>query len=550
MCTVSVSGPLNYIPFPFVLFTALNFEWDLRNNGSLDAIGYKCDTVYLSEDDKWDITDLQVGDTQCGTIQVQAFEGNPANDESFSQSVATPFLAQQDYTGIVRTRTNIQDLNLENNIGLSDTQLTIIAPSLVLDNPTEITLNPSEQVVFRVDNVPVEETLVATVITLSPGDDSPFHDIFLRFGQPPTGAEHDAFSQNARSTDQRAVVRNTKMGTYYIRIESFGRETQPYQISVLVKIARFEILGLEPSEASPLGNVTLRFSGTLFGNNLQASLVRDAIPAMICNALKYYWFSSEEVYATFDMSTIELGNYTATLTNGLTGSSVNISNSFRVAEGIPGQLSVSVRRPGALRAGTTGRLEISIQNSGNTDILTPMMTLQSQGNVRLHYLDESNAAPPTSEVFFLPLPSRGPAGIIPPGGTAHVIFQVIPNAGFSGREAIQLSYIEEDEEPHVYVNSRDSLRPTDVPEEIWDEIWLNFLESMGTVWATFHRRVSEVATEYSLAQKKVYSIDEIVNYQLRLAYGYLTGKRTTNTMTNSSDYCFVFILISVQFLNI
>ena len=502
----------------------MNFEWDLRNNGSLEAIGYKCDTVYLSEDRQWDITDLQIGSTRCGTIRLLPFEGNAANDQTYSQSAATPFLAQRDYAGIVRTRSNVQDLNLENNIGISDTLLTISAPTLMLSTPTSITLNPGDEVVFRIENVPVEETLIATLTTLSSsGDDSPFHDLFLRFRQPPTGSVHDAFSQNALSSDQQAVVRNTKMGTYYIRIESFGRGTLSYQVSVLVRIAIFEILSLQPSVAAPLGNATLLFSGTLFGNNLQAALVDDANPMVTHKALKYYWFNSEEVYATFDVSTMEIGNYTARLTNEVTGIVANLSSSFRVAEGIQGQLSVTVRQPGALRAGSSGRIEIFIQNTGNTDLLTPMMTLQTQGNALLQQLDENINVPPSAEIFFLPLPSKGPGGVIRPGGTAQVFFQIAPTAGFTGREVLQLTYVEEAEEPHIYLSRRDSLKPTEIPEEIWDTIWSNFLDSVGTVWATFHRRVSEVATEYSVVQRKTYSIDEIVNHQLRLAYGYLTG---------------------------
>jgi len=527
--------------YTFLHHTALNFEWDLRNNGSLEAIGYKCDTVYLSEDQRWDIADLQIGNTQCGHIRLSPFEGNQANDETYSQSAATPFLAQQDYTGIVRTRTNIQDFNLENNIGISDTLLTINAPTLLLDTPTSITLNPGDQVVFRIENVPTEETLVATLTTLTTsGNDSPFHDLFLRFRQPPTGSVHDAFSQYALSSDQKAVVRNTKMGTYYIRIESFGRGALSYQVSVLVRIAKFEILSLQPTVAAPLGNATILFSGTLFSNNLQAALVNDANPEVTHKALKYYWFNSEEVYATFDMSTMEIGNYTARLTNKVTGVTANLSSSFRVAEGIPGQLSITVRQPGALRAGRSGRVEIFVQNTGNVDLLTPMMTLQTQGNALLQQIDEGISVPPSAEIFFLPLPSKGPGGIIRPGGTAQVYFQISPTAGFTGREVVQLSYVEEAEEPHVYLSRRDSLRPSEIPEEIWNTIWSNFLDSVGTVWATFHRRVSELATEYSVAQKKIYSIDEIVNYQLRLAYGYLTGN--LGNVFFMTTYLLLFIL--------
>ena len=38
-----------------VIVSDFNINWKVRNLGVLTAEGYKCDSVYLSEDDKWDI---------------------------------------------------------------------------------------------------------------------------------------------------------------------------------------------------------------------------------------------------------------------------------------------------------------------------------------------------------------------------------------------------------------------------------------------------------------------------------------------------------------
>lgn len=80
------------ILFYFYLFfyVDVNFQWNIRNNGSVVAEGYKCDTVYLSEDDKWDITDNQLGDPQCNAIYISPYQGNLANDQSFTLTEGTP----------------------------------------------------------------------------------------------------------------------------------------------------------------------------------------------------------------------------------------------------------------------------------------------------------------------------------------------------------------------------------------------------------------------------------------------------------------------------
>ena len=499
----------------------MTFNWNLRNNGTLQARGYKCDTVYLSGDEKWDITDFQLGSPLCGTIDIEAYDGTSLNDESFRLTLSTPFITQQDYSGIVRTRSNIRDPSLENNIGFTSMPLSISAPSLTLDTLTMIMLSPGEERVYKIDGIPSEETLIATLTT---SDKISYHDLFLRHESPPTGFNFDAFSKRALSYNQTVTVRNTRLGTYYLRIESSGMGSDPYQVEVLVKIARFEILTISPLTAAPLDNVTIFFSGTVFSYFVQAELVHES--GETHPAISAYWFNSEEVYATFNATALPVGMYSARLVDQDSGSIAQLNNSFRISEGMPGQLSAFLRPPRPLRAGASGRVSISIQNVGNTDLLIPVMTLQSDGNALFRQLDESSPTDYVSEYNFIPLPDTGPGGILPPGAFAQLEFEVIPRGGFVGREPLQLSYARVLTQPHAYVDRRDDLKPPEIPDSVWDIIWNNFLESVGTTWGSFNQRISEIANQFSLCQKKVFSIQELVDYQLRVAYGILSGMHT------------------------
>jgi hypothetical protein len=490
----------------------------LRNNGTLPAHGYKCDTVYLSGDEKWDITDFQLGNPLCSTINIQAYDGMAANDESYRLTLSTPFVAQRDYDGIVRTRSNIRDPSLENNIGFTSMPLSISAPSLSLDTPTTIMLTPGEELVYKIDGIPSEQTLIATLTT---SENVAYHDLFLNHESPPTGFDFDAFSKRALSFNQTVTVRNTRLGTYYLRIESNGMGNDPYQVEVLVKIARFEIMNISPLTAAPLDNVTILFTGTVFSYFVQAELVHET--GEVYPAISVYWFNSEEVYATFSASTLPVGAYSAHLINQDSGSTAQLNNSFRIGEGVPGQLSVSLRPPRPLRAGASGRVSVSVQNVGNTDLQIPLMTLQSDGNVLMRQLDERASNDYVSEYNFIPLPATGPGGILPPGAFAQLEFEVIPRGEFVGRESLQLRYAEDLTEPHAYLDRKDDLKPPEVPDHVWDIIWNNFLESVGTTWGSFNQRISEIATQFSLCQKKVFSIQDLVDYQLRVAYGILSG---------------------------
>jgi len=48
------------------------------------------------------------------------------------------------------------------------------------------------------------------------------------------------------------------------------------------------------------------------------------------------------------------------------------------------------------------------------------------------------------EMNFILLPSKGPGGILPPGGTGQVVFDVTAVEGFTGREKLSIASIDDD----------------------------------------------------------------------------------------------------------
>ena len=527
------------------------FDWSLRNIGTLPASAYKCDSVYLSEDDVWDIGDLQLGSAQCGRIHIEPFQGEPTNDASFQQSFTAPFVAQQNYTGIVRTRSNLRDPSLENNIGITSMPLSISALSLTLNVPSTIILIPGEELVYRIDGVPSEETLVATLTT---SETYAYHDLFLRHQKPPTGFNFDATGKSALSFNQRAVVRNSKAGTYYLRIESNGRGNDPYQVEVLIKIAQFEVLSTSPDIGAPLGNVTIHFSGTAFNYNIRGELVHEAT-GEVYMASKTYWFSSEEVHATFNTVNMSEGTYSPRLQDMDSGTISQMNGSFCIQEGIPGKLTVDVKFPRPLRAGSNGRVPIILRNTGDTDIIIPTVIISTGGQSRIRPPVTINPIPrpipvpnqrltpgpdpqptvmpeplrptppiPEPQSERIPVPPVGPGGTLPRGGSAETETEVVPDEGFAGTDGFNLCSSESSNEDHLYAGERDNLQPPDTPDGVWDMVWNNFMESVGQTWDSFNHRMSDVVTQMSLAQQRMpCNTRDLVDFQIRIADGLLSG---------------------------
>ena len=526
-----------------MLYAAVTFHWNLRNIGTLPASAYKCDTVYLSEDDIWDVGDLQLGSAQCGMIEIQPYEGDQLNDLSVQQSLLTPFVAQHNYTGIVRTRSNIRDPSLDNNIGIADIPLSISAPSLILGVPAIINLTPGDEMVYRIDRVPSEETLIATLTTT---ETVAFHDLFLRYRNPPTGFNFDAISKISLSYDQRATVRHTRPGTYYLRVKSNGRGSSPYQVEVTVKIAQFEILATAPEMGASLGNITIQFSGTVFGYNIRGELMHEKSRKMY-RAMRTYWFSSEDVYATFDGTKLPEGMYSPRLQNLDTGSVSEMKSSFCIREGIPGRMTVDINTPGSLRAGDSARVPIVIRNTGNTDINIPTLVLGT-GNgssivsmpdrpitVRRPPTPDPSQPPtpdpqppdpePVQQEERIPMPPNGPGGMLPPKREAKDDTVIKPYRIRGGRDKFDVCDSGNSKSKHPYADQRDDLQPPDVPEGTFDMVWDNFMESVGPSWDTLNQRMSEVATEMSLAHQRMpCNTRDLVDFQLRIADGLLSGE--------------------------
>ncbi len=500
----------------------INFRWRLRNNGTLQARGYKCDSIYLSEDDMWDISDYEIDLPQCSHIALNGFNNNLRNDMVYSHPAIAPFIAQQDYYGLVRTRTNIRDPNLDNNIGSSSTLIEINAPSITLGQLTTISLQPNDVRVYRIQGVPADETLVATLVTTE--QQNVYHDLYLRHRQAPTGAEHDAFSQFALSSSQRAVLRYSRNGVYYLRIESFTNSDvrSEYNVEILVKIAQFEILGIAPTTAAPLGNVTIKVTGTVLSYHSSASLVSSSVSIQYQSS-KIYWFTSGLVYATFDLTDAEFGTYTILLTDEKTGNRAQLNDSFTIGMGTPGQLSINVQPPRRLRVGESGDILIQILNIGNTDLLTPHLVLVSRDETLFRLVDDYAPIGFSEQIDFLGLPLEGPGGILPPGTSTQVTFKAAQSEPGPNQARFRIKSENNASAPHAYLNRKSSLRPNFILPEVWDTIWENFIKSVGTTQQSFQQRLSEIATEFSLVGKRAYSVQELAQYQLDIAYGLLSG---------------------------
>lgn len=492
------------------------FQWKVRNNGAALASGYECDTLYLSRDAVWDAYDYAIGTPPCRNIAIQPYQNNAANDQTFSYTYTVPFISEGSYVGIVRIQTNIRDGNLQNNIGYAINQLQVVSQTQFLNTPTVHPLITGTQILYKITNVPVKNTLIANLVIIG---SSAYHNVYLNYRSPPTTSIYDGYSRVLLSSQQKAVVTNTKGGDYFISVQSFGSIIETYSITFVVQIANFEIFQISPSLGTPYGKTTIRFFGTQFSNYIAASIYSNTFGEM--NAINIYWYSSVELYATFDLSTVAPGLYSMRLTNTITRNIAQLNDCFRVTVGIPGQVSVQASVIQTSRNTQTATMTIHASNTGGTDMITPLVLIKGPSNSVVQLMGGSMSTGSSSTLGVFLQPRSGPAGFVSPGVSVDLQFSVLPP--ISGADAIQIIQIQNSIEPHPYIVQKQMLQPVAIPSTVWDLIWNNFVLSLGDTWSTLYRRASEIATMLSLVLRQEYVLDTIVNYQLQVSHGLLTG---------------------------
>ena len=502
-------------------------SWKIRNNGSRPAVGYKCDTVYLSQDELWQIEDVRIGKPICSFVILDPYNAGANQDTPYSITSKLPLTSLGEYRSLVKTRSNILDQNHQNNIAIGPKNVNVSFPKLPLDGCTDNTLKPGEDSSYIIDNVPDEKTLI---VTISGNITDAFHDLFVRHSKPATAYQYDGGSKFAFSADQEVVIPETIAGEYYVLIRRYdtSSSSQTNKASQLcARIAKFEISRVFPNQVAPLGNATLRFEGTLFGQKLEAFLVNASADENFIRAEKVYRLSSTEVYATFITTNLTVGaTFHVKLVNAESKEEALLERSLAVIRGEPGRLDTHVDFPEVLLVDSPGVITLLYENVGDTDILCPLLSLSvSGGQTKFRPVQKDRqAAQFSSAVMFLAQPIQGPGGILPPKAYGEIVFDTESGGSEEAQETYRVQMLVGGNEPHAYINSSKDLKPEFLSDELWSPVWDNFLVSVGRSASSFQRRMSAVSTLMSMSGRRVNLLTDLVQFQLDMANGKLSGR--------------------------
>ena len=521
------------VPSTTTLSSETTLKWNVGNNGSLAVSGYRCDVTFFSKDGEIDFDDYELDEPKCSTFSISPSGNDTTNDIKEQKKVRIPLVEQGKFKTIVKTRSNTRDVNPENNIGVSENGTFINVTALHVDGVAlQTTLNSLEKKMFRLPNVQSEETLV---VSLKSDTNTDFNSLYLRERKPPSTLEFDATSDGGLSANKNVVIPTTKALDYYLLVQNDGTLLKNVDISsniqLTAKYAKFEVTSVFPPRASPIGQTTLRVTGTLFPEYVSAFLSNRQNTSNILKAIKVYRFSSTEVYATFKFDGLERGTIFDLLLKDL---HLDLNKAiYRPSKGalqlfadVPGKLSYKVETSEALRPGENGFVNVHVYNTGDTDVPVKMM-LFSIENVNARLVSGNFKSEYSSKILFVPVSSTGPGGLLPPKGSASVSFEVKSDEDTRDTSLdISTMGASEDKE-HIFITEKELLKPFYYTDKQWQPVWTNFVKLVGKTEKSLIGKLNSVSSFLTVLGRKVDSVNGLITFLVDIADGtFLTGSNT------------------------
>jgi hypothetical protein len=203
----------------------VEIRFTVSNVSSNPAYGRWTDALYLSSDNAWDLGDtllgkvVHIGDvsangTYSGVLRTKL---PPLKDGSW-RVVVRPDLFNEVFEGrIIYTENGVNLPPGEaNNRVASSATLNVQVPPLTVGATLSTQLSSGQTLLYKV-SVASGETLR---VALDSSAEAGANEVFVRYGDIPTGAVFDAAYGNALATDQQVLIPTTKAGDYYVLVRS------------------------------------------------------------------------------------------------------------------------------------------------------------------------------------------------------------------------------------------------------------------------------------------------------------------------------------------
>ncbi len=301
-----------------------------------------------------------------------AHSGALTKDQSYQGTLdaVMPPVKDGQYRVIVRTdilNEVYEGQNDANNTAASLGTLFVSTEELHLNVPLDGTLSTGQSRVYHV-TVDEGETLRVTLTSPNSGADN---ELFLRYGDVPTGFKYDAIYQNPLQANQTAVIGSTKPGDYYILVRGQHEPTANTSFRLTATTLPFTITGVKPDQGGDSRYVTVTIEGAKFDEDAIVKLSRPGIAEY--EPINYEVVNSTKIIAIFDLTDAPHGLYDIKVINP-DGQIAIDPYRFLVEQALETDVTIGLGGPRIVPSGEAGNYGVSLQSLTNID--TPYVYFQ------------------------------------------------------------------------------------------------------------------------------------------------------------------------------
>ncbi|MFZ4544511.1 MAG: LamG-like jellyroll fold domain-containing protein, partial [Saprospiraceae bacterium] len=274
-------------------------------------------------------------------------------------------------------KTNISAQVPENNLNdntIKSSQLTSIATrSIPLNVFTPFTLNVGDYRYYKAVVDSAKDLRITLEQTHNPKRKG-VNEVYVAFNRIPSALDYD-FKSSAIAVDQTVLIPQTKLGEYYMLMQTNTHYIGQQQVKLKVEQLSFAIISASPSLVGQ-GIVTTSLTGAGFRfNNFNDALstkVELRKNGILISTAKISTFeSSVAMKTTWDLSTVPIGTYDLVLSNP-NSAVVTLTNGLMVEKKDTPKLGVLPLVPNFMRVGKGGYWTFLFENTSNTDIPVAM----------------------------------------------------------------------------------------------------------------------------------------------------------------------------------
>jgi len=491
----------------------VTISYRVENRSTGTAYGPWTDSIYLSSDNRYQMTDKLIG----RVTHVGDLEGLGSYTETLTAPL--PAVIEGSYYIIVvnDSQQKIPDLNRSDNTSASAGVITTTIPLLTMGVTTNGTIDSGQNLYYRLDISGGRNVRITANFTPASGA-----SFYLRYGKIPDQGSFDwvAPMPKTPSSSQEIILPNPQPGRYYVLLHGLEGVSGGKPFDITPQETFLELSSVSPGRGANVGSVTVTIKGSGFTPSTTASLIASGGSQRAASVVLFK--DPSTLYATFDLSGLETGVYDVRVREK--SQTATAEDVFVVTTGVPGQVEIRFVATPRIRFNQTAEVTVYYENVGDTDAIAPLIMLTVEKGVLSHpvtcqCLDcpYCGVHPIHRKIFVtdykLGINRAGPAGILPPGAAGTIMFHMNPTI-FTGIVHLTLHSGVEPNIPIDWGALKNSLRPYFVPVDAWEPIFANFTAKVGNTTKDLNLVLAQNATRLSLLGENVEDVNKLIAFVL------------------------------------